>query len=288
MAISKHFFLFFLIIPILSSLGKAKAQEKQPDLYERHWRNFYSFGGKAHLKEDAQRITVPALRVIQVIDKENMLVEFGLNGNRRETWWLTGVSTAGLVDDAGYANFEIAKIGTKKYKTTLGGSRTVHYAIGASVLDQPISRQEFEAAVKKGGPLGKDWVEEAREAEESRKRAAEARRQKEEVAEKRRIAQAIALAEADRINKSPEVIARRKAEAEAAQAKKDEADAARKLILAKSLINSSLELKSKFQTEEGAILLRRAVMRLREITAEFSKTAAGKEAKKLADEYQQN
>lgn len=61
-----------------------------------------------------------SVKVLTVVDKENMICRLG------EDFWVSGYSTAGMVDGRNYelsGKFKV--VSTKRYKTALSGSRTI-------------------------------------------------------------------------------------------------------------------------------------------------------------------
>src|SRR5687768_13767489 len=119
----------------------AFAQDKhftEKELYERHSGNFFLANGQINFKEETVLIwTAKTFYLLQIINDQNMLVEVRNKGDR-ETWWITAFQTEGMIDNKSYAQQEgWVRIGTKKYITALGSSKTVTLAIPLSVYDRP-------------------------------------------------------------------------------------------------------------------------------------------------------
>ena len=67
----------------------------------------------------------PGANILQVVDEKTALVNFS-SVQSKQTVWITGISTAGMVDGGAHrADVIVAVTGTKTYTTAVGGSRTV-------------------------------------------------------------------------------------------------------------------------------------------------------------------
>jgi hypothetical protein len=176
--------------------GAKEAGEKRvADLWRRHGRNFVAVDGKVRRipsGPDSYGLSgsLERFHVLQVIDDENVLVEVttysGL-GNRQETWWLTHVSTEGVVDgkDYGWGDELFTYVGTKRYKTAIGGTRTVR--MGMPNKRVGVTLEEFREVLASGVDLGPDQLKPQEEAAERARREAEEeereRKRKEDLAE---------------------------------------------------------------------------------------------------------
>jgi hypothetical protein len=90
-------------------------------------------------------------RVLNIIGPDEMLVTFG-SGNAMGTWWLSGFSTANLVDDQRIQLNRFHRFaavdGTKSYTSVVGKRLTVT-CIRAITVDEKVVRAEYLAWCKK-------------------------------------------------------------------------------------------------------------------------------------------
>jgi hypothetical protein len=289
---------------------REKEERRVKDLYERHGSNFFSVEGKSYRKDGLRLWEAPRYRVIQVVDDGNMLIEVRRPVGERyfhdtmpgwqwgngdsvgewrqdtvlETWWLTGVNTSGAADGQTYGNVEFAEIGTKRYTTAFGSSRTVVLAVMRASTNDKVSLEEFRKILSSGESLGKDWVAEQKAIEKQQEANTKKRLDQQAAWEKERD-QAI---KREYLRKEEQ----RRKEYEAAGIPTDgspeEVEATRKLKLAMILINDGIEKerKNREPTDESRRLLEYGCRRLREIIAAYPMTKAAERCKKLLEEHQ--
>jgi hypothetical protein len=260
-----------MMIPGPQTPGKEKEEQHIKDLWVRHGKNFVVAAGK--ILERGSKVTpvkLPTVIIIQVVDDHNLLVEVG-SGKKHETWWLAEMeTTAGLADEQQHKFAEdFAVIGTKTYTTVLNAHKTVPLAVPAAVLDRDITLEQFKLVVAANAPLGKDWVKAEAERLAKQKAEEEARKKKEAY---------------DKWYNSPEQVAKRKAEAEKANAAVEK-EAAHKLSLAKAQLDDGKAQLYKAKTQAVAMkLIEFGRKRLSEVIAEFPNTKAAAEARELLKE----
>ncbi len=221
---------------------------------------------------------IAGMEVRQVINKREFLA-CGRGAPQRALgdFWVEGVSTADLVD-GGFASLDkipLVVVGTKTYRTTLGGSRTVkHFVVfDTKKLDRLVERYfaerkaEHEALAKK------------REAEEAKRRAeeqaADARRDAER--EKADRAAAPLFSEAKKLYENEATREKGKKALEEVASKypgTKTAIEARDLLAAPLLREAKKLLAGEKTVEKGRVGLR-DVVRL------YPDTESGKEARKL-------
>jgi hypothetical protein len=94
--------------------------------------------------------TIRTCRTIQVVDSRNAIVEVTTRTGR-ETWWLAEIDTRDMVDDQKYEfPYMLARLGTKRYTTVLGASRTVDLLVPKPFLKRGVSLKDFRTILEMG------------------------------------------------------------------------------------------------------------------------------------------
>src|SRR5437773_9471161 len=152
----------------------ARAEQRVNELWQKHRHNFCKADGRIWRASDATGTSLEGtLRITQVVDAWNTIVQAEEFGYVKQTWWITEIPTGKLVDDAKFRmnNGDFAFIGTKRYPSLLG-TRTVRLAVPVAVTNSGIGLDDFHTVVAQGIPLGpaKQTAKEAQRAAEERER----------------------------------------------------------------------------------------------------------------------
>jgi hypothetical protein len=140
---------------------KREAEEKRiRDMWENNRQNILFIGGEFRRVPVDFELEYDGATVIQVIDSSNMLatdltvyIQGEIDSRSKDTVWIEGYNTSDMVDGQYYTwknKLKLRKMGTRRYRTAVGGSRTVRYLVATAVVRQGISFNDFKRMVESG------------------------------------------------------------------------------------------------------------------------------------------